>query len=189
MGNWRSIVFGVFTGLLSAGLILLISNRITNTPFELLPSPTPKPLTIHVTGGVISPGVYQIPVESRTIDAITAAGGFSSNAADGNLNLAEKVSDGQKIIVPLKNENQFSQSDTSANLNGQTKTNSQNLINVNIADLDLLSTLPGIGPTKAEDIIAYRNAHGAFLSIDELMKVNGIGPVNYEKIKDLVTLR
>lgn len=187
MSNWRFIVFGVFIGLLSAGLILLISDRVTSTPFNLLPLPTPKPLSIYVTGGVNSPGVYQIPVESRISDAISAAGGFNANAATDVLNLAEKVSDGQKIYVPLNNENQISQSDI--NSKSQAKTEPQNLININIADSDLLSTLPGIGLIKAEDIIAYRNVYGPFLSVDELMNVNGIGPANYEKIKDLVTLR
>ncbi len=125
-----------------------------------------------------------MPFESRISDVVAAAGGFTINADQQALNLAQMVSDGQKVIVPHKNDAPAPVS----SMPEPVKAEQAEFVNINIADAEMLSTLPGIGPAKANDIIAYRNSHGFFSSIDELMNVKGIGPANFEKIKSLITL-
>jgi competence protein ComEA len=180
MSNWKSIVLGVIIGLLSTGLILLVSKPSSYSEFKLLPLPTSIPLVVYVSGGVNSPGVYQIKDDGRIVDAVQAAGGFSTKADREALNLSQKISDGEKITVPLESD---------APALTPNSPEAIELININTANEELLATLPGIGLVKARDIIAYRGAHGSFTSLDELLDVKGIGAGNFDKIKELITLR
>lgn len=135
---------------------------------------------VYVCGAVITPGVFALPAGSRADDALQAAGGFSEDAQTDYVNLAAKVSDGEKLYIPTRQEAEAFASSESAE--------AQRLVNINTADVSLLCTLPGIGESRAQDIIAYREKNGAFQNIEDIMKVSGIKASTYEKLCDKITI-
>lgn len=133
-------------------------------------------LFIFVCGAVKVPGVYQCRAGARAYELIDMAGGFGAEADENGLNLVEVVSDGQKLYVPERGE--------TAAENGGTSVSGQTIcVNINLAAKEQLMTLPGIGASRAEDIIAYRTRNGKFSSTEEIMKVPGIKSASYEKLK------
>lgn len=141
-------------------------------------------LFVHVAGAVAHPGVYQVKEGSRVIDALGAAGG-ALKVSDANvLNLAAKVCDGQKIYVPRKGESVPAQVEEAAGLSASLETGAK--VNLNMATMEQLDALPGIGPSTAKKIIDYRNKSGPFKRVDGLKDVDGIGAKKYEQLKDLL---
>lgn len=141
-------------------------------------------VTVHVAGLVRLPGVYQVPKGSRVQTVIEAAGGPIEGADVHSLNLAAELADGQKIYVPRVGESVPATSGADAGSGfalGQK-------VNLNTATEQQLDTLPGVGPTTAERIIAFRTQKGRFTSVRQLLEVEGIGPKKYEALKDLVTV-
>lgn len=116
------------------------------------------------------------------IDAVAAAGGTTEDAVTDAINLASKLDDGQKVHVPSKKE---MQSGAVVSPGGQAVSGGK--INLNRATLEQLDTLPGIGPGLAAAIVEYRTRSGGFRKIEDLMKVGGIGPKTFERLKNLVT--
>ena len=168
------IAFGLLIGLLTAGLILLLSQPRHGNPVELLPAPTAAPILIHVSGAVLEPGVYELALGSRAQYALDAAGGHLKEADLDRINLARVLVDGQQIYVPLLGEN------------------ADNLslpININRASAEQLTFLPGIGPVTAEAIVNYRDTHGPFANIEEIQNVAGIGPSTFENVKALIDIQ
>lgn len=151
------------------------------------PSETECPETlirVYVCGAVTNPGVVEIPQGSRVEDALAAAGGFGTDAGREAVNLADWVSDGQKIYFPTEEEAE------EAGVSGTgTDTASPGLVNINTADVAALCSLSGIGESRAQDIIAYREANGGFASCEDIMNVPGIKSAVYEKIKDKITVK
>ncbi len=143
-------------------------------------SETAANVCVHVCGSVIHPGVYYLEEGARIHEAVELAGGMTEDAAGDVINLAEIVSDGQKIYIPSKEElaEGFSIEDS--------QTADDGLVNINTASLDELKKLPGIGDIKAEAIIAYREETGRFNSIEDIMNVSGIKDSSYEQIKDYI---
>ena len=135
---------------------------------------------VYVCGQVVNPGVYCLPTGSRIYEALEAAGGVLEGASPEMLNQAGKAEDGQKIYVPSAQE-------TVDSVSGLEEVPSDDgKININTADKEQLITLPGIGESKAEKIIEYREKNGNFKSIDELMEIQGIKEGVFEKIKDRI---
>ncbi len=167
------IVIGILIGLFLAGLLWLAVVPPPAQPITLLPTPTPSPLKVYITGAVLAPGVYELPVGSRVQDAVEAAGGFLPDAAREQVNLAALVEDGIQIHIPFLTT-------TSRTQGGR--------VNINTATADELATLPGIGPTTAQRIVEYRLQHGFFRTIQDIQNVPGIGPTTFEKIRDYITV-
>lgn len=138
-------------------------------------------IRVYVCGAVANPGVVEIPQGSRAEDALKAAGGFAADAGQEAVNLADWVSDGQKLYFPTADE-ALEESEAQADA-------AAGLININTADVAALCTLPGIGESRAQDIIAYREANGGFESCEDIMKVSGIKTAAYEKIRDKITVK
>ena len=132
---------------------------------------------VYVCGHVNVPGVYALPESARVIDAVEAAGGLDSAAAADRFNLAAPVHDGEQIYIPSEDE-----------IGQQTADPGDGRVNINTAGADLLKTLPGIGASKADSIVAYREEHGYFETIEALMRVPGIKDGVYERIEDLITV-
>ncbi len=152
------------------------------TPLQSsLQTPTPKNITVYITGEVNRPDVYELPEGSIVKDAIKKAGGVTKNADLIAINLARKITDGEEIIVPKQG---------SKVPEGTASTNSEEngKININTASLSTLEKLPGIGEVKANAIIKYREEHNGFKTIHEITRVSGIGEKTFEKIKDLITV-
>ena len=142
---------------------------------------------VHITGEVVSPGMYQLPGGSRVSQAIDAAGGLTEAADDRSINLARELSDGEQIVtskqMPSDLENTGSNSTTA---NDQSFSSSTQKVNINAATKEELMTLDGVGEATAEKIIAYRQEHGSFSSIEEIKEVSGIGDKKYEAIKESI---
>ena len=141
--------------------------------------PENREIRVHVCGAVMTPGVVSLPEDSRAEDALEAAGGFAENAWRDYVNLAERVRDGEKLYFPTLEE--------SESLTLQEP--ESGLVNINTADVAMLCTLPGIGESRANDIIAYREANGPFGSCEDIMKVSGIKDSVYSKISDKITVK
>lgn len=135
---------------------------------------------VHICGAVINPGVYQVPAGTRVYQALELAGGSSDDAYLSGINLADKLADGQKVYIPAEGEN--AEGILSIDSGGVQSV----MININTASEAELMTLPGIGQSRAKDIINYRVKNGLFESIDDIMKVSGIKEAAFEKIKDLI---
>lgn len=135
-------------------------------------------LYVYVCGAVVSPGVYPLEEDARIVSAIEAAGGFLEGASAESINLAQKVTDGMQITVPTMEEVLI--------LDKQQVAKSQGMVNINKASVEELCALRGIGKSKAEAIIVYREEKGPFKDIKELTEVNGIGENLFEQIKEKV---
>ena len=133
---------------------------------------------VHVCGEVRAPGVYLLPEGSRIFEAVEAAGGFTEEASESSLNLAAVIADGMKITVPGQEEVR----------NRSENGGSGGLVNLNTSAKDELMTLPGIGASRADDIIRYRERSGGFGSVEEIMNIPGIKNAVFEKIKDRITV-
>ncbi len=143
---------------------------------------------VHVCGAVKNPGVYELDEDSRVIDSVEAAGGALDNAALEAINLASILSDGAKIWIPTKEEALEMELSTDNNSDTNNSKEKNSKININTADSTLLCSLPGIGETRAQSIIAYREKYGVFESIEEIMQVSGIKENSFQKIKDYITV-
>lgn len=141
-----------------------------------------EPVVVHVCGAVVRPGVYELPAGSRIVDAVDMAGGLREDAEESYVNLANVPSDGEQIFIPTKEE--------AEHLKQVSQIAEENLgkVNINTADKDLLCSLPGIGETRAESIITYRQQNGLFASIEDIMMVSGIKESSFQKIKELITV-
>lgn len=144
-------------------------------------------ITVYVSGEVNSPGLVELPIDSRIADAIKACGDFTPLADKAKINLAQKLTDGMQIQVsskaPVINSNE-QVNDT--NSNSPNNNSSSNLININTATKEDLDTLPGIGPATAQKIIDYRQEHGNFSSIEDIKNVKGIGEAKFSKMQDKI---
>ncbi len=140
---------------------------------------------VHICGAVKAPGVYQIEKGSRIFTVVDMAGGFLETACQSYVNLAEPVSDGQRIYIPTLEEAADSVILQQIDVGEKT---ADGKININTAQAAELCTLPGIGAAKAEAIIAYRSEHGSFKQIEDIMKVTGIKQSGYEKLRERITV-
>ena len=164
-----------------------------------------KTLVVHICGAVSAPGVYELPAGSRIIDAVEAGGGFLPEADEACCNLAEEIVDGCQIYIMTKSEScadgqtekkagiqtspDSDMQTTDRNVRSNSATALENgLVNLNTADVAALMTLPGIGESRAKAIISYREQHGAFAQIEDIMKISGIKQAAFSKIKDKITV-
>ena len=141
-------------------------------------------ITVYVCGAVVQEGVYELPTGSRISDALLMAGGYDENALHGYVNLAERLEDGERIYFPDYQELE----ELGIVPISTTESSESGLVNINTADAEMLKTLPGIGDAKAADIIAYREEHGAFSSIEDIKNVSGIGESIYNRISSGITV-
>lgn len=136
---------------------------------------------MQVDGAVKHPGVYELHGDDRIKSLIEAAGGFLKEASRRSVNQAAKVVDGQQIYVPTLAEEE-------QGIGEDRKDEIVSKVNINTADQEMLMTLPGVGSSKALSIISYREEHGGFSKIEELMNITGIKQGVYNKLKDQITV-
>ena len=144
-----------------------------------------KTVFVHICGAVKSPGVYELPVSSRIIDAINAAGGFLDHAVSDQINLAAVLKDGDQIRIYTDEELETA-AGSDAKMDVQME---EGIVDLNSAQKEQLMELPGIGETKAEAILSYREEVGRFQTIEDLKNVSGIKESVFEKIKDKIIVR
>ena len=158
--------------------LVLLSSETADTTYneDVTESADKDRILVYVCGAVENPGVVALEEDARVVDAIALAGGMTSKADANYVNLAAKVTDGEKLYVPTVSEVVLWEAEASQD----------SLVNINTADKEMLCTLPGIGESKAEDILAYREANGRFRSKEELMRVPGIKENLFHKISDKI---
>ncbi len=152
---------------------------------------------VHVCGAVRKAGVYELPAGSRVYEAVQEAGGFAADADESYVNQAQRLSDGAQLVIPTVEQAGVQQdgygvSDAGTG-DGAGRTDPVSVaadgrININTASEAQLCEIPGIGATRAAAIAAYRQEHGGFSSIEEIMNVSGIKEGTYAKIKDRITV-
>jgi len=187
------VIVGLLAGFFLAAVLFLVARPPAGKPVTLEAPPTQVPLEVHVIGAVLRPGVYVFAEGSRVQDAITAAGGLSSDADLEALNLAAKLEDGQQLIVPARGGDAPVGAEPTAAFRvlpaaAPTSTPSGDQVNINTASAEELASLPGIGPTTAQRIVEYRTENGPFARIEDLLNVAGIGPATFDNIQDLITV-
>jgi|GEM_PF-1802614 len=179
-------------------------------------NPSANQIEVDVHGDVLHPGLYTLPVTARFSDAVQAAGGFLHSADAGQVNLAQALTDGQEVIVPAVNPNPpvaangansssgiagagvgtnatgtpaASTASTTVGSSAQgTSPGPGQLIDLNTADVATLETLPDIGPSRAQAIADYRQAHGPFKDVAGVKDVRGIGAGIFAKIQPFLTV-
>lgn len=165
-----------------------------------------KEIWVHVTGAVHKPGVYQLAEGARVAEALNAAGGALPEGRPDELNLAEVLVDGAKVWIPTAAELKAAAAEVTTAPSVATKGTVQPVrstvgaaasapvakvggkVNVNTASAKELESVTGIGPTTAAKIVAYRQAHGPFKTLNDLTKVSGIGSKTLEKLRDGLTI-
>ncbi|QZA33387.1 helix-hairpin-helix domain-containing protein [Hydrogenibacillus sp. N12] len=146
-------------------------------------------IVVDVKGAVARPGVYRLPAGARVFEALEAAGGLLPEADVDRVNRAAVLADGVVVNVPKKGEAAEAGGSSPAGSDaGLGAAGRPAKVNLNTADAALLQTLPGIGPTRAQAIIAYREEHGPFRDVTELKNVSGIGPKTLERLLPYVTV-
>jgi len=176
-------------GALILALLLFLGGRHlvrAGTPSQATPVAAATPIradagpdvVVHVVGAVRRPGLYRFPSQSRVADAVARAGGATRRADLALVNLAAPLADGTQVVVPVK------ATAAGAPPAGSAATPA-GPVHLNVATLEQLDALPGVGPVTAQKILDYRQKHGAFSSIDELDAIPGIGPARIEQLRDV----
>ena len=159
-----------------------------------------KTIGIHIKGEVNNPGYYEVKNGSRLNDVIKKAGGKTNDADLNRVNLAQKVIDGEEIIIPKKGEPLDTATNSNLYYTQENKFDKENgydrlsqeinseIVNINSADMYQLCRISGLGESTAEEILTYRKKKGAFKSIEEIKNVKGISDRKFEEIKDKITI-
>jgi competence protein ComEA len=145
-----------------------------------LPPPAPARLLVHVVGAVRHPGVYLLDDGARARDAVAAAGGATRRAALDGLNLAARVADGEQVVVPVRGH--------AGPLGAAPVAGKPAVVRLNEADAAALDALPGVGPATAQRIVAWREQHGPFATVDGLLDVPGIGEAKLAAMREQLAL-
>ena len=173
---------------------VMVTNAVNTTRVEETTVMMSQNCYVDIKGEVLRPGVYEFSCVSRIQDVIKKAGGFTEEADETKINLAQKITDQMQIVVPnlhSKQEGGVTEGNSEkGNLSNTTLSNSkQGTVNINTATLEELQTIKGIGKKKAEAILQYRKEHGAFRTKEDLLQVKGIGKKALEAIESQVTFQ
>ncbi|CAJ1192937.1 helix-hairpin-helix domain-containing protein [Companilactobacillus paralimentarius] len=143
----------------------------------------PQMIVVDVQGAVQKPGVYHVKDKAIIQEVIQTAGGFTANADLKQINQAKRVVDQMQVYIPIKGEKV-----TPTSTNSSNDTQNKKIVNINTATVDDFKDVTGIGPKKAEKVIAYREEHGQFKTLHDLINVSGIGEKSLAKLKDQLTV-
>ena len=173
---------------------VMVTNAVNTTRVEETTTMIPQNCYVDIKGEVLRPGVYEFSCESRIQEVIKKAGGFTEEADETKINLAQKITDQMQMIVPNVNSKQeggvTEGNSEKGNSSNTTPSNSkQGTVNINTATLEELQTIKGIGKKKAEAILQYRKEHGPFRTKEDLLEVKGIGKKALEAIESQVTFQ
>ena len=173
---------------------VMVTNAVNTTRVEETTTIMPQNCYVDIKGEVLRPGVYEFSCESRMQEVIKKAGGFTEEADETKINLAQKISDQMQIIVPNLHSKQEGgvtegNSEKGKSSNTSPSNSKQGTVNINTATLEELQTIKGIGKKKAEAIVQYRKEHGVFRTKEDLLQVKGIGKKALEVIESQVTFQ
>lgn len=189
MTNREKYLLGIIIILIGALIFSLNrpKEREDKSPSIIIEDTNSTKVAVHIGGAVRNPGLYYLDSNSRVADAIQSAGGPTADADLDAINLASRITDGSKIIVPSRMKGIEDRSIIDSNQSSETSRSSDK-ININTASAKELEELPGIGNVLAERIVSFRETNGPFKSIEDIKKVSGIGEKKFESIKDLIVV-
>lgn len=180
------------SGTASGEFALTTEETVTVPPAASTPASDAAGVVVHVVGAVVRPGVYTLPAGSRVADAVRAAGGLTGTAAPEGVNLARILGDGEQLDIPTEEElaaGVAAPGGSAPSVKGAAGPGSAGtLVNLNTAGESELDSLPGIGPSTASKIVQDREANGPFSSVEDLLRIPGIGPKKLDGLRDLVTV-
>lgn len=193
--NLVLILLGILIGIGAVGIGQLFLKTTPSEGIKILPTETPTPVVVYITGAVRKPGIYALPEGSRLVDVVREAGGFKDTADPKAMDLAQLVMDGDKIDVPTTDEDLASTdfpdlviSDDGLANAVDTAPVAGDAIDLNTATKAELESLPGIGPTLAQRILDYRDEYGDFYSVEELAEVPGISEALMNELTAYLTV-
>ena len=163
----------------------------TGTTAVRVSRPAAQGSVVHVAGAVRRPGVYRLPAGARVQEAVRRAGGARPGADVNAINLAAKVADGQQVVVPKRAGAGGAAAPAGGGSSAGATAGAAPAgppISLNSATAEQLDTLDGVGPATAQKILAWREQHGRFESVEDLLDVGGIGEAKLEALRDLVTV-
>ena len=173
---------------------VMVTNAVNTTRVEETTTMMPQNCYVDIKGEVLRPGVYEFSCESRMQEVIKKAGGFTEEADETKINLAQKITDQMQIVVPnLRSKQEGEVTEENSGKGSSSSTNpshsKQGTVNINAATLEELQTIKGIGKKKAEAILQYQKEHGPFRTKEDLLQVKGIGKKALEAIESQVTFQ
>ncbi len=188
LGIIAVVLIGCVVGVFNSNLASKQSSPETSPPTVLLDNKTKTECAscfVHISGAVAREGVYKLNKGDRIVDLLKLSG-VASNADLDSVNLAELLSDGEKVFIPQKasNENLIEQMPLSDKLSSK----ANKIVNINTADEKELDSLPGIGPVMAKKIVDYRSEKGKFFDIEDLKGIPGISEKKFDKLKSLISV-
>lgn len=197
--GWRRlpalVALAVAVGAAVAAGVVLSSGAVVREPAPNLPAavssatsrvdhqPGGRTIVVSVVGRVVSPGLVTLPDGSRVADAVRAAGGAIPGADLSGLNIARRIADGEQIYVGVPAPPEAPAAGGTPHAAGGGK------IDLNLASVAQLDTLPGVGQITAQRIVDWRTKHGSFTRVEQLREIDGIGPARYAELKELVVVR
>ncbi len=176
ISRWAAAIAGIVIGITLVALVAIMVDERNAPPIEIEVAERSDEILVEIAGAVVAPGVYELDRGNRVVDLIDAAGGLLPSADTTAINQAAEALDGSKVTIPFavpENELHATPAEGVA-------------IDLNLATIDELMTLPGIGEVRAQAIVAFRNQYGPFESIDELAFVDGISLAVIDGLRPLV---
>ena len=187
----KLVVTAVVAMVLAGSAVVIVLRTLDDwaaPPIIILDPRSEATVVVDVVGAVSHPGVYALGAESRLHDALAAAGGTTGNADLAALNLARRLADGERVIVPDKQGLVAAAAGGTPLAAVPAPSDPNAPIDINTATVAELDTLPGIGPALADAIIAYRTEHGSFTDLDELADISGISLRMVDDLRPLVSI-
>ena len=188
------IIFVIVIGAVSSNgnteLLQDTNEEVVEQQILEIPSDEEEKVFVHIIGAINMPGIIEASKEARLYEIVELAGGLKEDADETLINLASKVEDGEKIIIPYKETSSTSNLNKKINeLYDKSTSSNSGKININIASIEELKTLAGIGQSTAEKIIDYRNEVSKFDKIEDIKNVSGIGDSKFNSIKDKIVVK
>lgn len=184
------IVIGAVSSNGDAELLQDTNEEVVEQQILEIPSDEEEKIFVHIIGAINMPGIIEASKEARLYEIVELAGGLKEDADETLINLASKVEDGEKIIIPYKETSSTSNLNKKINeLYDKSTSSNSGKININIASIEELKTLAGIGQSTAEKIIDYRNEVSKFDKIEDIKNVSGIGDSKFNSIKDKIVVK
>jgi competence protein ComEA len=187
LGVIAVVLFGCVIGVYNTNFALKQSSPVTSPNHEIvdiMPKNKPDGCFVHISGAVVRQGVYKVYKGDRIVDILNLSGVLPDADLD-SVNLAETLSDGEKVVIPYRTgKADIKGQASSAKMTGKT----EKMVNINTADEKGFDSLPGIGPVMAKKMLDYRAEKGRFSNIEELKEVPGISVKKFDKLKSLISV-
>lgn len=184
-----AIILGaIITAVVAVGAMLLVYDDLAAPPIIIADPVTDGLIVVEISGAVGTPGVYELSADARVADVVEAAGGVARDADLGGINLARRLRDEDRLVIPSRTPPPPVTPSSGPEAGPATGASPPAPVNINTATLDQLDSLPGIGPAIGQRIIDYRTEHGPFRTVDELDNVNGISSTMVDELRAEITV-